>query len=53
MTLAAAITGQSVEEFVRTAVLAAATDPFLAVLDQAANTLAGRAEPVQHDYAVG
>ncbi|MFB6700225.1 hypothetical protein [Streptomyces rubiginosohelvolus] len=52
---AATITGQSVDEFLRTAVLAAATDPFLAALDQAADTVAASTghEPVQHDYAAG
>ncbi|MCD9904577.1 hypothetical protein LUR56_39885 [Streptomyces sp. MT29] len=49
---AAAIAGQSVDDFVRAAVLAAATDPFLAALDQAADTIAARrGGPVQHDYA--
>lgn len=50
---AAAIAGQPVDDFVRAAVLAAATDPFLAALDQAADTIAGdgQADTVQHDYA--
>jgi uncharacterized protein (DUF1778 family) len=50
---AAATAGRSVEEFVRTAVLDAATDPFLAALEQAADTVAARAaeDHVRHDYA--
>ncbi|CAM5237201.1 hypothetical protein [Streptomyces griseomycini] len=50
---AAAAVGQTVEEFMRTAVLEAAHDPFRVALEQAAETIAarGRAEQVQHDYA--
>ncbi|MGW2496216.1 hypothetical protein ACWCV2_17160 [Streptomyces pseudogriseolus] len=47
---AAEVAGQDVEEFMRTAVLEAASDPFLTALEQAADTVARRAE-VQHDYA--
>lgn len=35
----------------RDAVLAAANDPFLAALEQAADTIAARENRVQHDYA--
>ncbi|GAA2439466.1 ribbon-helix-helix protein, CopG family [Streptomyces glaucus] len=50
---AAAAAGQSIDEFVRTAVLEAAYDPFLVALDQAADTIAARAQAdrIQHDYA--
>ncbi|MFJ1552757.1 type II toxin -antitoxin system TacA 1-like antitoxin [Streptomyces mirabilis] len=50
---AAAIAGQSMEEFVRAAVLDAATDPFLDALERAADTVAARArtELIQHNYA--
>jgi hypothetical protein len=50
---AATAAGQSLEEFVRTAVLAAAADPFLAALERAADTVAARArtKQIQHNYA--
>ncbi|MET7573355.1 hypothetical protein ABZT04_33395 [Streptomyces sp. NPDC005492] len=49
---AAAAAGQSVEEFVRAAVLDAAIDPFRDALDQAADAVARAAEDrIQHDYA--
>ncbi|MFG3263023.1 hypothetical protein [Streptomyces bobili] len=50
---AATAAGQSLEEFVRTAVLAAAADPFLDALERAADTVAARArtELIQHNYA--
>ncbi|MEU0427155.1 hypothetical protein ABZ235_26715 [Streptomyces canus] len=53
MQRAAAIAGQSMEEFARAAVLDAATDPFLDALDRAANTVAARArtELTQHNNA--
>lgn len=47
---AAEVAGKDVEDFMREAVLAAANDPFLIALEQAADTVARRAE-VQHDYA--
>ncbi|MFI8206774.1 hypothetical protein [Streptomyces sp. NPDC085937] len=47
---AAEAAGKDVEDFMREAVLAAANDPFLTALDQAADTVARRGE-VQHDYA--
>ncbi|MEU1895714.1 hypothetical protein [Streptomyces pristinaespiralis] len=51
--LAAAAAGKSVDEFLRDAVLEAANDPFLAALEQAADTIAARprADRIQHDYA--
>ncbi|MFF4543667.1 hypothetical protein ACFY1J_05380 [Streptomyces sp. NPDC001406] len=51
---AAAAAGQNIEEFVRTAVLDAAADPFLDALDQAVASIAARAqgEHIQHDYAL-
>ncbi|MEU2909149.1 MULTISPECIES: hypothetical protein [Streptomyces] len=49
--LAAAAADKTVEEFLRDAVLNAANDPFLAALEQAATTIAGRADRIQHDYA--
>lgn len=39
---AAAAAGRSVEEFMRNAILEAATDPFLLALEQAAATIAAR-----------
>jgi uncharacterized protein (DUF1778 family) len=50
---AAEAAGQSVEEFVRTAVIDAATDPFREALEQAVDTVTARsaADRVQHDYA--
>lgn len=49
---AAAATGQSVEEFVRAAVLDAARDPFRDALDQAVDTVIRAAgDRIQHDYA--
>ncbi|MFG2761527.1 hypothetical protein [Streptomyces wuyuanensis] len=48
---AAAAAGQTVEEFMTAAALAAATDPFLTALEHAADTIAARAERIQHDYA--
>ncbi|MFC9534416.1 hypothetical protein ACFT38_28310 [Streptomyces sp. NPDC056975] len=50
---AAAIAGQSVEEFVRIAVLDAATDPFRDALERAVDTVTRRAaeDRTQHDYA--
>ncbi|MGW0033009.1 hypothetical protein ACWDXD_24730 [Streptomyces sp. NPDC003314] len=50
---AAAIAGKPLEDFLRDAVLAAATDPFLAALDQAADTIAARAQHdrIRHDFA--
>ncbi|MER6616326.1 hypothetical protein [Streptomyces xantholiticus] len=50
--LAAAAAGKALEEFVRDAVLEAAYDPFLAALEQAADTIAARNcdDQVQHDY---
>ncbi|MEU9781466.1 hypothetical protein AB0H92_10915 [Streptomyces phaeochromogenes] len=45
--------GTSIEEFMRCAVLTAAADPFLAALEQAATTIADRADRIQHDYATG
>lgn len=53
MQRAATVSGQSLEEFVRTAILAAAADPFLDALERAADTVAARArtELIQHNYA--
>jgi uncharacterized protein (DUF1778 family) len=50
---AAAAAGQSVEEFVRTAVLDAATDPLRDALERAVDTVTRRAaeDRIQHDYA--
>ncbi len=50
---AAAVAGQSVDEFVRASVLGAAKDPFRDALDRAADTMAGRAttDLIQHDHA--
>ncbi|MEE1764358.1 hypothetical protein [Streptomyces sp. SP18BB07] len=48
---AAATAGQSVEEFVRAAVLEAATEPLLVALQQAVDTVVTRAGRIQHDYA--
>lgn len=48
---AAEAAGKDVEDFMRDAVLAAANDPFLAALEQAADTIAARENRVQHDYA--
>ncbi|MFJ4988799.1 DUF1778 domain-containing protein [Streptomyces sp. NPDC088732] len=49
---AAATAGKSVEEFMLTAVLDAAQDPFLAALEQAVDTLVARdTAPIRHDYA--
>jgi uncharacterized protein (DUF1778 family) len=50
---AAAAAGKTVDDFTRDAVLTAAYDPFLAALEQAANTIAARAtgDRIQHDYA--
>ncbi|MET7931325.1 hypothetical protein ABZT43_47360 [Streptomyces sp. NPDC005349] len=50
---AAAATGQTIDEFVRAAVLDAATDPFRDALEQAVATVARRAaeDRIQHDYA--
>ncbi|MFF7838823.1 hypothetical protein ACFZC6_08405 [Streptomyces ossamyceticus] len=51
--LAAAVAGKTVDEFMRDAVLDAAHDPFLKALEQAATTIAARAQDdrIQHDYA--
>lgn len=48
---AADAAGKTVDEFMRDAVLAAAYDPFLAALEQAAETIASRADQIQHGYA--
>ncbi|MEU6462231.1 hypothetical protein [Streptomyces sp. NPDC046976] len=48
---AATIAGKTVEDFMHDAVLAAAHDPFLAALEQAAVTIADRADLLQHGYA--
>ncbi|WP_345670862.1 hypothetical protein [Streptomyces similanensis] len=50
---AAAAVGQGPDDFVRTAVLAAAADPFIAALERAAETIAARDqhERIQHDFA--
>ncbi|MFB6629977.1 hypothetical protein ACFCWY_08785 [Streptomyces sp. NPDC056362] len=50
---AAAVAGKSVEDFLRDVVLAAAYDPLLAALDQAADTMAAglRSGRVRHDFA--
>jgi uncharacterized protein (DUF1778 family) len=48
---AAEAAGKDVEDFMREAVLDAANDPFLTALEQAADTVARRADTVQHDYA--
>jgi uncharacterized protein (DUF1778 family) len=50
---AATAAGKSLEEFVRAAILAAASDPFLDSLERAADTVAARArtELIQHNYA--
>lgn len=50
---AAEASGQTTEQFMRHAILAAAADPFLAALEQAADTVAARArgDVVRHDYA--
>ncbi|MFM9697851.1 hypothetical protein [Streptomyces europaeiscabiei] len=50
---AATAAGQNLEEFVRAAVLGAATDPFLFALEQAVDTVVARAaeDRIQHDYA--
>ncbi|MEU6093098.1 hypothetical protein ABZ865_41410 [Streptomyces sp. NPDC047085] len=47
---AAAVAGQSIDDFMRTAVLRAANDPFIAALEQAADTIAAR-DRIQYDYA--
>jgi hypothetical protein len=49
--IAAAAAGKTVDDFLRDAVLTAAYDPFLAALEQAADTIAGHADRIQHDYA--
>jgi len=49
--IAAAAAGKTVENFLRDAVLNAAFDPFLAALEQAADTIAGHTDRIQHDYA--
>lgn len=51
--LAAAAAGKTVDAFIRDAVLDAAHDPFLEALEQAATTIAARADDdrMQHDYA--
>ncbi|MFI6142409.1 hypothetical protein ACIBCC_29985 [Streptomyces griseus] len=51
---AAAVAGRPVDDFVRDAVLAAAADPLLAALDQAADRVAGVrdfSETAGHGYA--
>ncbi|MEU3282753.1 hypothetical protein [Streptomyces antibioticus] len=50
---AAAATGQTVEAFARDAIVDAATDPFLAALEQAVDTVTARAavDHIRHDYA--
>lgn len=49
----AAAAGQSMEEFVRAAVLDAATDPFRDALARAVDTVLNRTaeDRIQHDYA--
>ncbi|MFE1206422.1 hypothetical protein ACFW5V_32565 [Streptomyces sp. NPDC058762] len=47
---AAEVAGKDVDDFMRDAILAAANDPFLAALEQAAETIAARDEP-RHDFA--
>ncbi|MGY4935839.1 hypothetical protein ACWD7T_33025 [Streptomyces sp. 900116325] len=51
--IAAAAAGKTVDAFMRDAVLDAAHDPFLAALEQAADTIAARSreDQIQHDYA--
>ncbi|MGW5250622.1 hypothetical protein ACWEQN_44140 [Streptomyces sp. NPDC004129] len=46
---AAATAGKTVDDFLRDAVLTAAYDPFLMALEQAADTIAARADRIQHD----
>ncbi|MFC9498404.1 hypothetical protein [Streptomyces sp. NPDC056982] len=50
---AATAAGQSVEDFVRSAVLDAATDPFRDALERTVDTDTHRAaeDRIQHDYA--
>ncbi|WP_108934677.1 hypothetical protein [Streptomyces ardesiacus] len=48
---AAEVAGKDVDDFMRDAILAAANDPFLAALEQAAETIAAQNAPVRHDYA--
>ncbi|MFE6639564.1 hypothetical protein ACFVFT_38380 [Streptomyces tendae] len=50
---AAETVGKDVDDFMRDAILAAANDPFLAALDQAAETIAARDQDdrIQHGYA--
>ncbi|MEV8344603.1 hypothetical protein [Streptomyces niveus] len=49
--LAAAAAGKSVDEYVRDGITTAAYDPFVAALERAADTIAGRAngDRIQHD----
>ncbi|WP_411147420.1 hypothetical protein [Streptomyces sp. A30] len=48
----AAAAGQTAEDFARDAILDAATDPFLAALEQAVETIASRdRDMIRHDYA--
>ncbi|MCX5182609.1 hypothetical protein [Streptomyces sp. NBC_00268] len=49
--IAAAAAGKTVDDFLRDVVLTAAYDPFLAALEQAADTIASHADRIQHDYA--
>ncbi|QOV40197.1 hypothetical protein IM697_18420 [Streptomyces ferrugineus] len=49
--IAAAAAGKTVDGFLRDAVLTAAYDPFLAALEQAADTIAGHADRIQHNHA--
>ncbi|MFD9397154.1 hypothetical protein ACFWBB_42425 [Streptomyces sp. NPDC060000] len=49
--LAAAAASKTVDEYLRDGITAAVYDPFAAALERAADTIAGRAEEIQHDYA--
>ncbi|MFF9901292.1 hypothetical protein [Streptomyces longispororuber] len=48
---AAEAAGQSVDDFVRAAVLEAATDPLRDALEQAVATVRARGDRIQHEYA--
>jgi uncharacterized protein (DUF1778 family) len=49
--LAAAAAGKTVDDYLRDGITTAAYDPFADALERAADTIAGRGEVIQHDYA--
>jgi hypothetical protein len=48
--LAAAAAGKTVDAYLRDGITTA-DDPFAAALEQASDTIAGRTDRIQHDYA--